>query len=57
MLELFDMNERNNFLRRQAVLVILQEIMGGTIERCAVGGCIENERGGCVHVRAPGGWR
>jgi len=32
-IELFEMKERSSFLRRQAVLVILQQILGGTIER------------------------
>jgi hypothetical protein len=47
-LELFDMHDRNNFLRRRAVLVILQEIMGGTIERC---GRAPRWRGACVSLR------
>ena len=37
LLELFDMNERTNMLRRQAVQVILQDILGGTIERYDAG--------------------
>ena len=37
LLELFDMNERTNMLRRQAVQVILQDILGGTIERSDTG--------------------
>lgn len=32
-LELFEMKERSSYLRRQAVLLILQQILGGTIER------------------------
>jgi len=32
-IELFEMKERSSFLRRQAVLLILQQILGGTIER------------------------
>ena len=32
-IELFELKEKNNWLRRQAVLIILQQIFGGTIER------------------------
>lgn len=32
-LELFELKEKNNWLRKQAVLIILQQIFGGTIER------------------------
>jgi sorting nexin-25 len=32
--ELFELKARNNWLRRQAILVILQTVLGGTIERC-----------------------
>jgi sorting nexin-25 len=31
-IELFDLKE-NNWLRRQAIVVILQQFLGGTIER------------------------
>lgn len=31
--ELFELKARNNWLRRQAILVILQTVLGGTIER------------------------
>ncbi|KDE04942.1 hypothetical protein MVLG_04698 [Microbotryum lychnidis-dioicae p1A1 Lamole] len=30
---LFQLKEKNNWLRRQAILIILQQILGGTIER------------------------
>lgn len=30
---LFELKENNNWLRRQAILIILQQILGGTIER------------------------
>ncbi|KAK4703178.1 sorting nexin-25, partial [Phenoliferia sp. Uapishka_3] len=30
---LFELKEKNNWLRRQAILIILQQILGGTIER------------------------
>lgn len=30
---LFQLKEKNNWLRRQAVLIILQQVLGGTIER------------------------
>jgi len=33
MIEMFEMKERSSYLRRQAVLLILQQILGGTIER------------------------
>ncbi|KAJ1518257.1 Intermediate filament protein [Coelomomyces lativittatus] len=32
-IELFDLRERNNWLRRQAVSILLQQILGETIER------------------------
>ncbi|ORY96947.1 PXA domain-domain-containing protein [Syncephalastrum racemosum] len=31
--EMFELKEKNNWLRRQAVVIILQQILGGTIER------------------------
>lgn len=31
---LFELKEKNNWLRRQAILIILQQVLGGTIERC-----------------------
>lgn len=31
--ETFELKEKNNWLRRQAVVIILQQILGGTIER------------------------
>lgn len=34
LVELFELKARNNWLRRQAILVILQTVLGGTIERC-----------------------
>eukprot|EP00160_Parvularia_atlantis_P000929 Unigene10756_Nuclearia_a/m.32868 Unigene10756_Nuclearia_a/g.32868 ORF Unigene10756_Nuclearia_a/g.32868 Unigene10756_Nuclearia_a/m.32868 type:complete len:162 (-) Unigene10756_Nuclearia_a:397-882(-) len=36
MIEMFEMKERSSYLRRQAVLLILQQILGGTIERKVV---------------------
>lgn len=33
---LFELKEKNNWLRRQAILIILQQILGGTIERYVV---------------------
>ncbi|KAF9114150.1 Intermediate filament protein [Mortierella sp. AM989] len=32
-IELFELKDKNNWLRRQAVVIILQQVMGGTIER------------------------
>lgn len=32
-INLFDLKEKNNWLRRQAILLILQQLLGGTIER------------------------
>ncbi|KAF5352451.1 hypothetical protein D9756_005902 [Leucocoprinus leucothites] len=32
-LAVFELNKKNNWLRRQATLVILQQVLGGTIER------------------------
>lgn len=31
--EMFELKEKNNWLRRQALVIILQQILGGTIER------------------------
>ena len=33
LLAIFELNKRNNWLRRQAVVIILQQVLGGTIER------------------------
>lgn len=33
---LFELKEKNNWLRRQAILIILQQVLGGTIERCVL---------------------
>lgn len=33
--ELFGLEAANNWLRRQAILIVLQQVLGGTIERCA----------------------
>ncbi|BGP46842.1 tRNA (guanine-N(7)-)-methyltransferase (tRNA(m7G46)-methyltransferase) [Rhodotorula kratochvilovae] len=30
---IFELKERNNWLRRQAILIVLQQVLGGTIER------------------------
>jgi sorting nexin-25 len=32
--ELFELKEKNNWLRRQAVVLILQQLMGGILDRC-----------------------
>lgn len=32
-LAVFELNKKNNWLRRQAILIILQQVLGGTIER------------------------
>jgi sorting nexin-25 len=32
-LSIFELDQKKNWLRRQAVLVILQQVLGGTIER------------------------
>ncbi|KAI9319877.1 PXA domain-containing protein [Dichotomocladium elegans] len=32
-IEMFELKEKNNWLRRQAVVIVLQQILGGTIER------------------------
>ncbi|KAJ3300686.1 Intermediate filament protein [Borealophlyctis nickersoniae] len=32
-IELFDLREKNNWLRRQAVALVLQQLFGGTVER------------------------
>ncbi|KAF8939237.1 Intermediate filament protein [Dissophora ornata] len=32
-IELFELKEKNNWLRRQAVVIVLQQVLGGTIER------------------------
>jgi sorting nexin-25 len=33
LLAIFELNRQNNWLRRQAVVIILQQVLGGTIER------------------------
>jgi sorting nexin-25 len=33
---LFDLKDKNNWLRRQAILIVLQQVLGGTIERCVL---------------------
>lgn len=35
---LFDLKDKNNWLRRQAILIVLQQVLGGTIERCVLSG-------------------
>jgi sorting nexin-25 len=35
-LAVFELNKKNNWLRRQAIVIILQQVLGGTIERYAV---------------------
>lgn len=32
-LAVFELNKQNNWLRRQAIVIILQQVFGGTIER------------------------
>jgi sorting nexin-25 len=32
-LAIFELNEENSWLRRQAIVIILQQVLGGTIER------------------------
>lgn len=32
-LAIFELNKENNWLRRQAIVIILQQVLGGTIER------------------------
>lgn len=34
-LAVFELNKKNNWLRRQAIVIILQQVLGGTIERYA----------------------
>ncbi len=33
-LSVFELHKKNNWLRRQAIVIILQEVLGGTVERC-----------------------
>lgn len=33
MLAVFELDKKNNWLRRQAIVIILQQVLGGTIER------------------------
>jgi len=35
-LALFELNKKNNWLRRQAIVIILQQVLGGTIEKYVV---------------------
>jgi sorting nexin-25 len=32
-LAIFELNKKNNWLRRQAIVIILQQVLGGTVER------------------------
>jgi hypothetical protein len=32
-LAVFELDKKNNWLRRQAIVIILQQVLGGTIER------------------------
>ena len=32
-LAIFELDKKNNWLRRQAIVIILQQVLGGTIER------------------------
>lgn len=36
-LALFELDKKNNWLRRQAIVIILQQVLGGTIERYVCG--------------------
>lgn len=36
LLELFQLKHKSDWLRRRAIVVVLQNLLGGTIERCAV---------------------
>lgn len=33
-LAVFELHKQNNWLRRQAIVIILQQVLGGTVERC-----------------------
>lgn len=35
-LAVFELDKKNNWLRRQAIVIILQQVLGGTIERLVV---------------------
>lgn len=35
-LAIFELNKKNNWLRRQAIVIILQQVLGGTIERSVI---------------------
>jgi sorting nexin-25 len=35
-LAIFELDKKNNWLRRQAIVIILQQVMGGTIERSGI---------------------
>ncbi|KAG6889976.1 hypothetical protein C0995_012936 [Termitomyces sp. Mi166 len=35
-LAVFELNKQNNWLRRQAIVIILQQVLGGTIERSSI---------------------
>jgi sorting nexin-25 len=39
-LAIFELNKQNNWLRRQAIVIILQQVLGGTIERSAIHRCL-----------------
>lgn len=34
LVEVFDLKDKGSWLRRQAIVIILQQVLGGTIERC-----------------------
>ncbi|KAF8215891.1 PhoX domain-containing protein [Mycena galopus ATCC 62051] len=44
LLAVFELNKTNNWLRRQAVVIILQQLLGGTIERRQVKAFLEESR-------------
>lgn len=45
-LAIFELNKKNNWLRRQAIVIILQQVLGGTIERlvCLLDCCASPSR-------------
>jgi sorting nexin-25 len=39
-LAVFELKKKNNWLRRQAIVIILQQVLGGTIERYGQSWCV-----------------
>jgi sorting nexin-25 len=33
---IFELKQKNNWLRRQAILIVLQQVLGSTLERCVL---------------------